>query len=93
MEKIHLNEGLHYRETGCPMEEFEVKFFDGGYYTVRPDGIGDTIFGAFAHKVMWAMGEYGRKLGRHPHFQEKIKFIIEWSEDIANNPNGIYSKN
>lgn len=37
------------------MKEIEFKFNDGSTYTVRRDGVGDTIMGPDAHTVMHDM--------------------------------------
>lgn len=70
------------------MKVKEVIFkFEDGDYTVREDGIGDTIFGATAHKIMFAMDEHERK---HPgqsiyklNMAAKITFITKYHETIA----------
>lgn len=66
----------------------EVVFkFDDGDYTIRPNGVGDTILGPTAHKIMSELHRHER--GRNSSsvytfsMTDKIEFISKRSEFIA----------
>jgi hypothetical protein len=58
------------------MKEAVFHFSDGSYYHIRPDGVGDTIFGSEAHKQMYAIMERERLIKRNLTFLEKINLIL-----------------
>lgn len=69
-----------------PILEVTFKFSDGEYIC-RHEG-GDTIIGANAHKVMFKLLEYEHCYNSGSvyifTFSDKVKFIVERSENIIN---------
>lgn len=66
--------------------EVTITFNDGSSYTVRPNGIGDTIFGDFAHKIMYELDNKERAHNSSSVYRfsmnDKITWIIKNSETI-----------
>lgn len=60
------------------MQEVIFKFDDGSEYTVRFQHVGDTVMGAMAHEIMFAMGRHFNYLP--PTLEDKINFIISYGK-------------
>jgi pyridoxal/pyridoxine/pyridoxamine kinase len=67
------------------IQEVTFKFEDGSTYTARPNGVGDSICGSMAHKVMYAWSEHERADRGSVYaltMDDKVQFILKRAEYI-----------
>jgi hypothetical protein len=86
-ETILDNKGLI--DSGFPIgyiQSVSIKFNDGSEYIVRGYKKGDTIYGGFAHKIMYKISDVEREYNSSSVFQftmgDKIRWILNNSETL-----------